>query len=96
MGEGRRCETWNFYASLIAFTGNCHRDPKKSKPLTPADIHPFFAKAKKERQKPLSDTMAVLKANLPKQVMTDVKFITVEDKKRAKEEEAKRKAETSE
>lgn len=90
MGEGRRCETWNFYASLIAFTGNCHRDPKKSKPITPADIHPFFAKARKEYQKPLSDTMAVLKANLPKQVMSNAKFITLEDKKRMKEEEKRK------
>lgn len=37
---------WQRTSSLMALLANCHRDPKKRKPYTPADFDPFAEKPK--------------------------------------------------
>lgn len=41
MAEGKEQYEWNFWASYLAIFANCNRDPKKHRPFTPQDFHPF-------------------------------------------------------
>jgi len=41
MAEGRRRERWTHTSHLMALFANCHRDPKKGKPLAPRDFDPY-------------------------------------------------------
>ncbi len=41
MAEARQRHDWAMTSSLLALLANCHRDPKKSRPLKPADFDPF-------------------------------------------------------
>ena len=41
MVEGRTQEDWNHTASVLAMVANVNRDPKKGRPLNPADFHPM-------------------------------------------------------
>ena len=40
MAEARSRENWTHTAAILALEANCHRDPKKAKPFTPADFNP--------------------------------------------------------
>lgn len=40
MAEARQSDLWNHTAALLALLANAHRDPKKTRPLKPADFHP--------------------------------------------------------
>ena len=40
MGKGRERDEWGRTASLMALMFNCHRDPKKTRPATPAGYMP--------------------------------------------------------
>ena len=46
MAEGRTKDEWSRTASLMAWIGNCHRDPKKTRPFRPSDFDPFAKAAK--------------------------------------------------
>jgi hypothetical protein len=41
MAEGRTRERWNHTAAVLAMIANVNRDPKKGRPLNPADFHPM-------------------------------------------------------
>ncbi|MGD9856510.1 MAG: hypothetical protein AB7U20_16305 [Planctomycetaceae bacterium] len=41
MAESRQSDAWNHTASVLALLANAHRDPKKTRPLKPADFHPL-------------------------------------------------------
>jgi len=41
MAEGHARDRWSRTAQLCAVIANCHRDPKKGRPLKPADFDPF-------------------------------------------------------
>lgn len=45
MAEGRTQENWNHTASVLAMLANVNRDPKKGRPLRPADFHPLMTPA---------------------------------------------------
>ncbi|MDW8265238.1 MAG: hypothetical protein RMJ52_07885 [Gemmataceae bacterium] len=40
MAEARCREAWAHTASMMALVANCHRDPMKTRPFTPADFDP--------------------------------------------------------
>jgi len=46
MARGRNEAEWDRTASVLAMLENCHRDPEKSRPVRPADHHPYHRKAK--------------------------------------------------
>ena len=50
MAEGKATHEWNFWASTMALTANINRDPKKTKPFSHEDFHPFLAAKKKARR----------------------------------------------
>ena len=55
MAEARRSADWDGPSLLWALTAELHRDAKKrSKPFTPADVHPFL-KAEAEKPRPISE-----------------------------------------
>jgi len=41
MAEGHGRDEWGRLSVLLALTANCHRDPKKGRPLKPSDYDPF-------------------------------------------------------
>lgn len=41
MADGRSRELWNHTSAVLAMVANIHRDPKKGRPLRPADFHPL-------------------------------------------------------
>ena len=43
MADARSRDEWSRMSSLMALLANCHRDPKKSRVLTPRDFDPFAA-----------------------------------------------------
>ncbi|MGH7143119.1 MAG: hypothetical protein ACREJ2_03175 [Planctomycetota bacterium] len=61
MAEGHGREAWAHTAALLALTANVHRDPKKSKPFSPSDFHPYEAAACRKPVPKLKD-LSVLKA----------------------------------
>ena len=40
MAEAKSREAWAHTSVMLALTANCHRDPKKTRPFTPADFNP--------------------------------------------------------
>lgn len=70
MAEGRGKMEWGQTSCLMALVANILRDPKKSKPVKPADFNPYFQK----RQPVMHVTMAQLKGMFPdtkRMVMSD-------------------------
>lgn len=43
MADGKRKEAWNHTAQLLALQANINRDPNKTSPITPQQIHPYYA-----------------------------------------------------
>lgn len=43
MADARSRDEWSRTSSLMALLANCHRDPRKSRALTPRDFDPFAA-----------------------------------------------------
>lgn len=41
MAEGAQRERWARESAMLAMLVNCHRDPKRGRPVTPADFDPF-------------------------------------------------------
>lgn len=41
MAEGHGRQQWATASLLAAVIANCHRDPKKGKPLKPTDFNPY-------------------------------------------------------
>ena len=64
MAEARSREEWNHTSAVLALLANCHRDPKKTKAMKPADFHPHLG-----RKRP---------APLPKADITLLKTIFVD------------------
>ncbi len=48
MAEAAGRERWGHTATLCALIANVNRDPKKGRPLKPADFDPYAAKDKRE------------------------------------------------
>ena len=46
MAEGKRAESWNFWAVNLSLIANCNRDPSKTKPFHFEDFHPYAKKKK--------------------------------------------------
>jgi hypothetical protein len=47
MVDGRRRETWNHTAHLLAMLANCHRDEKRRKnPFLPGEFNPTIKRPK--------------------------------------------------
>lgn len=42
MAEARSREAWAHTSAVLALLANAHRDPKKTRPFTPADFHPHL------------------------------------------------------
>jgi ferric-dicitrate binding protein FerR (iron transport regulator) len=40
MAEAKNRQAWAHTSALLALIANCHRDPKKTRPFTPADFDP--------------------------------------------------------
>ena len=43
MAEGRCREAWTHTSMVLALVANVNRDPKKTRPLRPADFNPYAA-----------------------------------------------------
>ena len=43
MAEGHGRDEWGRLSVLLALTANCHRDPKKGRPLKPSDYDPYLS-----------------------------------------------------
>lgn len=71
LAEARAKDAWGRTSALMALIANCHRDPKKSRPLKPADFNPFRGAGKEE---PIPADMAALKA-----VFTEGRWPATED-----------------
>lgn len=41
MAEARQSAAWDHTAAILAMVANVNRDPRKSRPLRPADFHPY-------------------------------------------------------
>ncbi len=41
MADGRERAEWGRLSALLAMLANCNRDPKKGRPLSPADMNPY-------------------------------------------------------
>ena len=41
MADGARRERWARTSSMMALTANCNRDPRRGRPLKPADFDPY-------------------------------------------------------
>lgn len=61
MTEGRGRLEWGQTSCLMALVANILRDPKKSKPVKPADFNPYSQKAKPV----MKITMAQLRGMIP-------------------------------
>lgn len=48
MAEGLVSAQWNHTSAILAMLANINRDPKKGRPLTPADFHPIQGRKKQE------------------------------------------------
>ena len=48
MAEARSRDNWSHTSAILAITANCHRDPKKFRPFTPADFDPHASADKKK------------------------------------------------
>jgi hypothetical protein len=62
MGEGKRAEDWNHTSSLLAFLGNCHRNPKKGKPFVMDQFHPYLSKKRQQKSEGMANFFGVTKA----------------------------------
>ncbi|GIX04628.1 MAG: hypothetical protein KatS3mg114_0497 [Planctomycetaceae bacterium] len=40
MADARQSDLWNHTAAVLALLANAHRDPRKTRPVRPADFHP--------------------------------------------------------
>lgn len=58
MAEARQHERWNHTAALLALLANVHRDPRRRRPVTPAELHPLRQAAV---PRPVGD-LSILKA----------------------------------
>lgn len=61
MAEGRARLEWAQTAALLALTANCHRDPKKGRPLTPDDFNPYARRDRRKRKPDVKVSVAALK-----------------------------------
>ena len=60
MTIARQSEAWNHTASVMALIANVNRDPKKGRPLRPADFHPVQV-VKRPKAAPLKGDIGLLK-----------------------------------
>ncbi len=60
MCEARERSAWNRTATVLAMIANCHRDPRHSRALTPADFLPD-SHARESTPLPIAD-LTVLKS----------------------------------
>ena len=58
MADARSQHAWSHTATVLALLANLHRDPKKTRPYSPADFHPHL-RAKKPT--PMKVGIGVLK-----------------------------------
>jgi len=70
MSEGRQRHDWSIASAVMAVLANIHRDPKRSRPLKPADFDPFA-----QRTPPPKVPITVLKdvfinGQMPKEILT--------------------------
>jgi hypothetical protein len=56
MAEGRGRDLWSHTSALLALIANVNRDPKKSRPLKPADFNPHAASLRKAPGGPVIKT----------------------------------------
>jgi len=60
MAEARSRDEWAHTSAILALIANVNRDPKKGRPLKPADFDPYAAKDRREEAIEVTD-MGVLK-----------------------------------
>ena len=60
MAESRIGEQWNHTAALLSLLHNANRDPKRGKPSSPEDWHPYAKTV--NRHKPTPEAFEMLKA----------------------------------
>jgi hypothetical protein len=60
MAQGRGKAEWARASAILALMANCHRDPAKTRPFTPADFNPYGTEAKR-RPIPKTKDLSVLK-----------------------------------
>jgi hypothetical protein len=70
MSEGRQRHDWSIASAVMAVLANIHRDPKRSRPLKPADFDPFV-----QPQRVPKVPITVLKdvfinGQMPKEILT--------------------------
>ncbi len=56
MAEAKARDEWSRTSALMALIANCHRDPKKTRALRPADFDPFA-----QQTRPIKVGIEVLK-----------------------------------
>lgn len=64
MAEARVAQAWHHTSAVLALLANCHRDPKKQRPFTPADFHPIASHKPTSTGRqvvPAAEGMALLK-----------------------------------
>ena len=44
MAEARGRDLWGHTSAVLAMVANCNRDPKRSRPFSPADFNPYAAR----------------------------------------------------
>ncbi|MGE4300389.1 MAG: hypothetical protein AB7F40_02175 [Victivallaceae bacterium] len=63
MAEGRGKMEWGRTSCLMALVANILRDPKKSKPVKPADFNPYLQKAKPVQRVNIAQLKTMLGGN---------------------------------
>jgi len=69
MAEARGRDNWTHTSAILALIANVNRDPKKTRPLKPADFDPYTAKDRRDEAIEVTD-MAVLKDAFVNQTVT--------------------------
>ncbi|MFQ5733012.1 MAG: hypothetical protein ACE5KM_13810 [Planctomycetaceae bacterium] len=65
MADGRCRSEWNHTAAVLAMLANTHRNPKRGRPFSPLDFHPYASTddrrkaVKREKTKDLSILFAL-------------------------------------
>jgi len=61
MVEGRRNDAWHHTSAVLAMLYNANRDPKRSRPKSPNDFHPYLVShAAARRGVPITKAMLPL------------------------------------
>jgi len=61
MAEGHGRDEWGRLSALLAWTANCHRDPKKGRVLRPDDCNPYTRGARRQGIAVTTDNIGILK-----------------------------------